>query len=610
MSINDQYKYAGKTLTPNMAQELIQELIAGQTVPKREIVRIIDETHCERGGLQAGARGSDPVTRALSAMKESGLANNPIRGFWFILPYIKNLNGFLEWVSQFDAEEDEENQDDEVKYLFRGVSSADYKIDASAYRRLKKGRNSDERQDGDFERFLQINRDMIRDARFRGHGHKGGRRLEDLEILAEFQHYGAATCLIDFTYNALVALWFACKKSSKDASKDGKVVAVQPSDATLAEFAPGISVITLKSLEKEIDDFFLDNIGNVREKLYQWQPRHQNNRITSQQSIFLFGVLEIEPEQKCFIEEKSKQKIRESLKRIYGITEDMLFPDFDGFARQLSQNVPYTLFTSSQHKERGDRLYQRGEYAAAILDYDMAIERDPDKAESYHKRGLARSNLEQHEATISDFDMAIDKNPDYVTAYYNRGVMKRRLERYEAAISDFDMAIGNNPNYLEAYEQRGISNYFLEQYEEAINDFNVAIRLNRNNAETYYMRGAAKSELRHHQEAYNDANDAIRLNPDYADAYYLRGMVNYRLIQLQDAVLDFDTTIRLDSSNMHAFYYRAEVKLRLRRLSEAKDDLQKALPLAVENENDEFIAKIESLLYEINSRTVGEAKDE
>ena len=337
-----------------MARELIQELFAGQTVQKQEIMRIVDETHLERGGHSA-VSNYHPVTRVLSTMKQSGFAKNPRRGFWFILPYIKTLNGFLKWASQFDSEEDTE------KFLFRGVSSVGYKIDASAYRRLKKGRDSDAKQERDFERFLQINRDMIRDARFRGHGHKNGRKLEDLEILAEFQHYGAATCLMDFTYNALVALWFACKKNSKDASKDGKVVAVRPGDSTFTDVTSGFSVITLESLEKEINYFFSDNKGNISEKLYQWQPRHQNNRIIAQQSIFLFGVLEMNPEQKCFIDGSSKEQIRKSLQRIYGITEDMLFPDFDGFARLYIQDVPYFLLTASQYKESGNRAYQRGD---------------------------------------------------------------------------------------------------------------------------------------------------------------------------------------------------------------------------------------------------------
>ena len=607
--MNDQYKYFEKSLTPNIARELIQELFAGQEIQKQEIVRGVEATHHARGGLLPDSGGAYFVTRALSSMKQSGLAKNPKRGFWFILPHIKTLNGFLKWTTQFDAEDAE-------KYLFRGVSSIDYKIDASAYRRLKKGRALDEKQDGDFERFLQINRELIRDARFRGHGWKDGRKLEDLEILAEFQHFGAATCLMDFTHNALISLWFACKKNAKDPSKDGKVVAVRPGDSTFAEFSPGFSVITLPSLEKEIDDFFRDNEGNLGEKLYQWQPRHQNNRIIAQQSIFLFGVLEINPEQKCFIDGNSKERIRESLKRIYGITEDMLFPDFDGFARLYSQDVPYFLLTASQYKESGETAYQRGDYEGAIANFDRAIDREPDDVQTYHQRGLARFNLEQYEETISDFDIAIDKNPDYVTAYYNRGVTKCRLERYEEAISDFDLVVDKNPDYSEAYEQRGLSNFFLEQYEESVNDFNLAIRLSPNNAETYYRRGTANSVLRRYQEAYNDANEAIRLNSQHSDAYYLRGFTNYSLTKFPDAILDFDMAIRLDPRNMQAYYYRAEVKYKLHSLTDvhsladAKDDLNNALSLAVESDNDEFIAKIQTLLYEIDSRTAGEPKDE
>ena len=604
MPVNDQYQYIGKPLTPSIARELIQELFAGQEVRKQAIVRTVDEVHLEREGHPAVSR-YPPVTRALSAMKQSGLAKNPRQGFWFILPHIKTLNGFLKWASQFDFGEDSE------KHLFRGVSSVDYKIDASAYRRLKKGRDSDEKQDEDFERFLQINRDMIRDARFRGHGHKDGRKLEDLEILAEFQHYGAATCLMDFTHNALVALWFACKKNSKDASKDGKVVAVRPGDSTLAEFAPGFSVITLKSLEKEIDDFFRDNEGNIREKLYQWQPRHQNNRITAQQSIFLFGVLEINPEPKCFIDRNSKERIRESLERIYGITEDMLFPDFDGFARLHSQDVPYTLLTASQYKEHGTRAYERGEYTAAIINYDMAIDREPDNAETYYERGLAKVHLDQYEAeAIADFDEAIRLNPDYAEAYYRRGLANYELEQDEEAVTDFDMAIDKKPDYAEVYRWRGIVKAQRMQLDEAIADFDMAIDRDPSEAEVYRWRGIVKAQRMQLDEAIADFDEAIRLAPGYVGAYLDRGLMKNNIGQYASAIHDFDRTIDLQTNHASAYYYRAEAKFNLRKLAGAKIDLQTALPLAEQSGNETLRDSIQALIYEINSRTAGETQDE
>lgn len=42
----------------------------------------------------------------------------------------------------------------------------------------------------------------------------------ELEVLTQLQHLGAATGLIDFTTEALVALWFAC---SEDLEEDGAV---------------------------------------------------------------------------------------------------------------------------------------------------------------------------------------------------------------------------------------------------------------------------------------------------------------------------------------------------------------------------------------------------
>ena len=75
--MNDQYEYAEESLTPRIAQHLIIELFAGQTVQKQEIMRIVDETHRERGGLPPRAQFNNPVTLALYNMRREGLVENP-----------------------------------------------------------------------------------------------------------------------------------------------------------------------------------------------------------------------------------------------------------------------------------------------------------------------------------------------------------------------------------------------------------------------------------------------------------------------------------------------------------------------------------------------------
>ena len=111
---------------------------------------------------------------------------------------ITTLAEFIKWAKKFTP----------GKYVFRGVPNETYGIQASAYRRLKK-------DDRDFEKFLEINTDLIDETTLRGYNERNGRQFSQLEILAELQHHGAATCLIDFTYSAQIALWFACGQDSK-----------------------------------------------------------------------------------------------------------------------------------------------------------------------------------------------------------------------------------------------------------------------------------------------------------------------------------------------------------------------------------------------------------
>ena len=601
--MNSQYKYYQQSLTPDMAQELIIELFADQTVQKQEIVKVVDETHRERGGHPAMSV-HHPVTRVLSVMKKSGLVQNPSLGFWIILSsnkvvtQITTLNEFMEWAQQFDS----------GAYLFRGVPNEEYRIEASAFRRPKE-------VDRDFEKFLQINRDLIREACLHGYDVKDGRKLKDLEILAEAQHFEAATCLIDFTYNALIALWFACQPDSKtphDSPKppNGKVFAVQNK-------LPGFREITPELLEKQIDYFFQHN-GDTESRLsqplpkqlYQWQPRQQNNRILAQQSIFLFGDFHFDADAECVILESSKQNILTALQHVSGITKAMLFPDFGGFARYLyGESILYTELGASQYRERADREFRRGEYELAIAHYDEGIKLEPNEAYTYYRRGLVRAWQEQYELAIADYDEAIArKSEDYTEFYQSRGQANFALKQYAHAIDDYSKAIRIFPNDINSYYYRGLANASQEQYKAAIADYDEAIRRSPSSLDIYRSRGWAKYKLEQYKEAIDDYNEVIRVYND-RKSYYQRGRANFGLKEYELAISDYDKAISLshplnmDPDNAYVYYERGLAKKELNRFEEAIADFQTAFPLAmrIADDDPELAHKIDNLRREINS---------
>lgn len=424
----------GQVLTPSVAQELIIELFAGATVRKQEIVRAAGEAHTERGGQLPIVGADRPVTHALSKMKRSGLAENPERGIWVMKPArIKTLAAFMKWAKKFDP----------GQYVFRGVTNEAYKIQASAYRRLK---NEDDRN---FERFLEINKDLIDETILRGYDERNGRQLSQLEMFAELQHHGAATCLIDFSYSAQIALWFACGQDSKTSKNcDSKTSKNSENPSNGKVFAvynqlPDFKEVDSKILKNDID-YFLQDEENF--PLYYWQPRQQNNRIIAQQSIFLFGRPEFVESDQCVIEASSKKDILTELRQVSGITEAMLFPDFEKFAFLRREEEPYTVRSAHEYMELAREQLNReqlniDEYDKAIGYYDKAIDQDPDYVEVYYFRGRAKLDYGHYEPAILDFNMFISLNPDYAEAYYYRAMAKFNLDQTDQIDEDIQKAM-------------------------------------------------------------------------------------------------------------------------------------------------------------------------
>ena len=433
--MNNQHK---RVITPKVAQELIQELLAGQTVQRRKIIETVDKVHSERGGLSPRAKVPHSVEQALSKMKRLGLAENPERGVWFIKPSkkkseIKTLDDFMKWTKKFAPGE----------CVFRGVPNQNYGIQASAYRRPKK-------DDRDFEKFLQINKDLIDEVILRGYDEKNGRKLSHLEILAELQHFGAATCLIDFSHSAQVALWFACQLDSKsplnsENHPNGKVFAVY-------NRLPRFKKIKSDLLNKTIDDLLQDKEDS---QLYHWQPQQQNNRIVAQQSIFLFGRYEFKEHDGCIVLANDKQNILAELEQVSGITEAMLFPDFAKFASLRGEGALYTGINQYEYLQRASNQLEMGNYAESIAYYDRVLDRDPDYMEAYYKRSIAKLYSNQYESAISDLNKFISVNPDHAEAYFLRASSNFSLKDLYKAKEDCETGIllaNNSRNWTLAHE--------------------------------------------------------------------------------------------------------------------------------------------------------------
>ena len=358
----------------------------------------------------------------------------------------------------------------------------------------------------------------------------------NVEMLAELQHYGGKTNLIDFSKNLYIALFFACDGSL---DKDGRLILVNQAEVV------------------QDNDI---NYEKPPEKNMLFSSFSKNNRVVFQSSVFVYpplGYIELEDYEVIKVPSELKTKLLTYLKKYHDIHRDTIYNDLQGF---ISNQENYE--SASMEFYKGLSAQKASKNDKAIEHYTTAIKLKPDFAAAYNNRGVAKYELEQYKEAIKDYDQAIKLKPDFAEAYNNRGnakvrlgqleeAIKDRLGQYEAAIKDYNQAIKLNPDFAEAYNNRGLAKARLEQYNEAITDYDQAITLKPDYAEAYNNRGRAKTLIAQNKEAIEEAikdfdqaikdlDQAITLKPDLEGADHHRKnameLLNCLVLQQKEAM--------------------------------------------------------------------------
>ena len=466
---------------------------------------------------------------------------------------IKTVEEFVAWTKELQG----------GMILYRGLADTDWEVESSAYRRMRKSKDisSETLPPITFQNYIDH---LLDDAGLLGFRERQDRSLSDVELLAELQHYGAATCLIDFTASAEIALYFACRE---EPDKAGKVVAMATDD--ISRF----STVGYEDLNKPVKEFLKQG------KLWKWEPSGLNSRIIARQSVFVFGEARVGNRfyEEITIGAAHKKDIIETLDKSFGVNEQRLFNDLAGFAQINAHNQPFDRLSAEDYFSMSISLHQRGEHKQAVESYSRAIELAPQRAEFFNSRGATKSILGDHQGAIADFDEAIELDPQLAEAFNNRGAVKKTSGDLLGAIEDYNRAIRLYPQDPAVFSNRGIANRERGLLQEALADFDRAIEFNPGASDAFLHRAAVKGDLGDYQGAVADCNRAMELNPSVERAYYIRGAAKHMQGDHQGAIADCNRAIELNSTCAEAFYYRGMARHRLNDKKNAFTDFNKAI---------------------------------
>lgn len=106
--------------------------------------------------------------------------------------------------------------------------------------------------------------------------------------------------------------------------------------------------------------------------------------------------------------------------------------------------------------ENGEERYKEGDYEGAVLDFTLALEKDPGNPEIHYQRAMCYFHLKKKTLALLDADKAVEMQPNYSFRYASRAFMRDSFGDVMGAIQDYKEAINLDPEDAISYNNLGI----------------------------------------------------------------------------------------------------------------------------------------------------------
>lgn len=227
------------------------------------------------------------------------------------------ISSITDYLSQILALNKNKGEDEVL--IFRGEISMGYSLKPSI------GRSNNYSLELEEQLFLEFKRQY--------YSYTELRPKTDMDVLFLAQHYRLKTRLLDWSYNPLVALYFACEKevdSSKKEEKNGRIYYQTLKDKKFDSLTNPEMPTTIKNMQSIENNIFI-------------VPDYTDIRYRNQQALFMLCSKPNEVVDKDIhflkIDESSKEQIRKDL-ALLGYSKTFIYPMMENLCKDI--NYRYT----------------------------------------------------------------------------------------------------------------------------------------------------------------------------------------------------------------------------------------------------------------------------
>jgi len=254
------------------------------------------------------------------------------------------------------------------------------------------------------------------------------------------------------------------------------------------------------------------------------------------------------------------------------LTKDELDKEIKSFAEEVINNVQaadtkYEEYKSenirvsypertSKHLEnaiRASEIFNNAEVEAdhfiKVSLYSEAVILNPVFTDAYINRGVSYYNLDSLKMALLDFEKALQIDPENVVAHSYKGICNYKLKDYKSAIEDYTRAINLDQYTIISYINRGLCWQKLRMYDKAVNDYSKAIEFDPQRTTSFINRGICYNYLSKFSKAIADFEKVIQLAPNEDTGYYNLGNVYWQLKKWDKVIEVWEKGLAVNPAN-------------------------------------------------------------
>ena len=239
--------------------------------------------------------------------------------------------------------------------------------------------------------------------------------------------------------------------------------------------------------------------------------------------------------------------------------------------------------------QAGRLALARGDHAAAVQQFEAALDRDPRATAIHYPLGLAYRGLgdttraERHLAQrsrenriVEPDDPLMDEVRDTVAgplALEVRGVEALNRRDWVSAVDAFRQGTALAPRSASLHHRLGTALAMMGKADEARREFEAAVGVSPGYAKAHYSLGVLLEDRGDDEGALSRYSAAVENQPEYAQARLRLADVLRRRDRLQDALTEYERVMSADPTVSDAMLGRAITLVRIGRYREAREQL-------------------------------------